>query len=794
MSFILSNLVAPSFAAETRVDNPFVGATAYINPDYADLIDTSIARTSDPTLRAKMETIKSYPTAVWLDRIAAIHGGEVNSGRKSLEDHLDLALQQKQGTTPMTVTIVVYNFPGRDCAALASNGELPMTQAGLQRYKTEYIDEITEVLSKSKFRDLRIVTVIEVDGLPNLVTNLNVPECAQAKSTGVYEDAAVYALEELSKIPNVYNYMDIAHAGWLGWDNNIQGVVQLYADVVKRTSKGFDSVSGFITNTSNYTPVAEPFLPNSDLNIGGQPIRSSSFYEWNPMLDEADFTAALHRRFVQAGFPSSIGFLVDTSRNGWGGESRPSAVSTSSNLNTYVNESRIDRRAHRGLWCNVDGAGMGFAPEAAPAGYEGSYIDAFVWVKPPGESDGASEYIPNDEGKNADPNCDPTHRSSLGVMTGAMPDAPLAGHWFHEQFVMLVQNAYPAIPTSGTPPGPTVPSAPTGVTATAGNAQVSLTWDAVSGATSYTVKRRTSPTGSLTTVATGLTSTSFTNTSLTNGTTYYYVVTAVNSAGESVNSTQVSATPSAPQQNVPAAPTGVTATAGNEQVSLSWNAVSGATSYTVKRRTSPTGALTTVATGLTSTSYTNTSLTNGTTYYYVVTAVNSAGESANSSQVSATPTAPPTTPTGNLVVQYRDADRNATGNQIKPHFRIVNNGTTAVNLSDLTLRYYYTIDGEQPQTFNCDWSQIGCSNIQGSFVKMATPKTGADHYIEIKFTGGSISAGGNTGEIQARINKNNWSNYNENNDYSFDGTKTSFANWDRVTLYQNGTLIYGIEP
>jgi glucosylceramidase len=181
------------------------------------------------------------------------------------------------------------------------------------------------------------------------------------------------------------------------------------------------------------------------------------------------------------------------------------------------------------------------------------------------------------------------------------------------------------------------PSAPTNLTAAAGNAQVSLSWSASSGATSYNVKRSTTSGGSYTTVQSGVTSTSFTNTGLTNGTTYYYVVTAVNSAGESGNSNQASATPAA--ATVPAAPTNLTAAAGNAQVSLSWSASSGATSYNVKRSTASGGPYSTVQSGVTSTSFTNTGLTNGTTYYYVVTALNSAGESGNSNQASATPSA-----------------------------------------------------------------------------------------------------------------------------------------------------------
>lgn len=69
-------------------------------------------------------------------------------------------------------------------------------------------------------------------------------------------------------------------------------------------------------------------------------------------------------------------------------------------------------------------------------------------MKPPGESDGSSSAIPNNEGKGFDRMCDPTYTSSSGTLTGALPNAPVSGHWFHDQFVQLVQNAYPVIPLS----------------------------------------------------------------------------------------------------------------------------------------------------------------------------------------------------------------------------------------------------------------------------------------------------------------------------------------------------------
>jgi fibronectin type 3 domain-containing protein len=187
----------------------------------------------------------------------------------------------------------------------------------------------------------------------------------------------------------------------------------------------------------------------------------------------------------------------------------------------------------------------------------------------------------------------------------------------------------------------TVPAVPTGLMANAGNAQVSLSWTSVTGATSYHVKRATTTGGPYTQVS-APTTTAFADTGLSNGTTYFYVASAVNSAGESANSSEVSAKPTAPAQ-APAVPTGLTATAASAQVSLTWSASATATSYNVKRSTTTGGPYTTISSP-TAANLTDTGLTNGTAYFYVVSAVNSTGESANSAQASATPAAPTQAP------------------------------------------------------------------------------------------------------------------------------------------------------
>ncbi len=182
----------------------------------------------------------------------------------------------------------------------------------------------------------------------------------------------------------------------------------------------------------------------------------------------------------------------------------------------------------------------------------------------------------------------------------------------------------------------TAPPVPAGLRASAGNAQVTLSWSPDSGANSYVIERGTTSGGPYSQIAT-TTTVSYTNTGLTNGTAYYYVVVAVNSAGQSVTSTQASATPQ-PPASIPAAPTGLAASAGSAQVGLTWTQSTGATEYEVKRAMVSGGPYTVIAEPA-SASYIDTGLANGTAYYYVVTAVNSAGDSANSSQVSATPAA-----------------------------------------------------------------------------------------------------------------------------------------------------------
>src|SRR2546428_556292 len=186
---------------------------------------------------------------------------------------------------------------------------------------------------------------------------------------------------------------------------------------------------------------------------------------------------------------------------------------------------------------------------------------------------------------------------------------------------------------------PTPPSAPQNLQATGGNARVTLSWQAAAsnGGSAITCYKifKSSSSGTEVYLTTRGNVTSYTDLAVTNGNTYFYQVTALNSVGESPRSNEASATPPAP----PSAPQNLLATGGNAKVTLSWqapasNGGSAITYYKIFKSTSS-GTEVYLTTRGNVTSYTDLAVTNGNTYFYQVTALNSAGESPRSNEVSA---------------------------------------------------------------------------------------------------------------------------------------------------------------
>ncbi|SEJ93160.1 X2-like carbohydrate binding domain-containing protein [Paenibacillus polymyxa] len=155
----------------------------------------------------------------------------------------------------------------------------------------------------------------------------------------------------------------------------------------------------------------------------------------------------------------------------------------------------------------------------------------------------------------------------------------------------------------------------------------------------------------------------------------------------------------------------------------------------------------------------------------------------------------PGTGEGALKVQSFNGNVSATSNTISSKFKITNTGSSPVSLADVTLRYYYTVNGEKSQNFFTDWSSIGTENVIANFKTLTNTKPGADSYAEIGFksAAGSLEPGQSV-ELQTRISKADWSNYTQTDDYSFNPTTNSLQDSTKITAYLSGIKQWGIEP
>ncbi|MEV5445217.1 cellulase family glycosylhydrolase [Streptomyces sp. NPDC052644] len=244
----------------------------------------------------------------------------------------------------------------------------------------------------------------------------------------------------------------------------------------------------------------------------------------------------------------------------------------------------------------------------------------------------------------------------------------------------------------------------------------------------------------------------------------------------------------------PTAPTGLAATAtGSASVTLRWapstddTAVTG---YDVHRD----GAKVTTA-PVTGTAYTDTGLTPATRYTYTVRARDAAGNtSAPSAALTVTTASSGGGPAGGLKVLHRSTDGAPGDNAIRPELRVANTGTTALDLSAVTARYYFTRDGGAPTVSAwCDYAAVGCSRLRLRVVPLPAPVAGADAYLEVGFTDGTLAAGRDTGDIQLRMSKTDWSPFDERDDHSR-APSSAYTDARTVPAYTGQDLAWGAPP
>jgi hypothetical protein len=153
----------------------------------------------------------------------------------------------------------------------------------------------------------------------------------------------------------------------------------------------------------------------------------------------------------------------------------------------------------------------------------------------------------------------------------------------------------------------------------------------------------------------------------------------------------------------------------------------------------------------------------------------------------------------NLKVQYHPRDTSTTDAWVMPDLNIVNMATTAVPLSDLTIKYWFTIDSGSISMLTpfVDFASVGNNNVTMSFATVSPAKTNADMVLIVNFVAaaGNLAANnGQTSDIQLRFGKTDFSSMVETNDYSFAANGTTFVDSPHVTLYRNGTIVWGNEP
>lgn len=156
-----------------------------------------------------------------------------------------------------------------------------------------------------------------------------------------------------------------------------------------------------------------------------------------------------------------------------------------------------------------------------------------------------------------------------------------------------------------------------------------------------------------------------------------------------------------------------------------------------------------------------------------------------------------------MKLQMFNINNSTSSNVVSGKFKIINTDSNSVNLSDIKIRYYYTIDSKREQNFWCDYASMNVGynstsitdKVKGTFNKLDNVVNGADYYLEIRFENGApVLPAGGTVEIQWRFAKVDWSNYNQKNDYSFNSSATELVDWDKAVLLVKDIVVSGEIP
>ncbi len=398
-------------------------ANDVLDPDadlYLDMWSSRVSAAAGLSGQARTDALllAQYPAATWLERGTPAQVEAQAAGVVGQAEAL--------GEVPV---LVAYNIPFRDCAQYSAGGATSVAEY------TAWIDGVAAGIG-----DAPAAVILEPDGLgiipwyTNIDGNLEWCQPAEADpATAAAERFAMlnYAVDTLGALANTVVYLDGTHSGWLN-----------VGDVSDRLTKaGVANADGFFLNVSNYhwtenlvqygTWISQCLAgfagqlqncPNqywnggpdgtaiADLLGGWTGVALSGAGVWSDTAtDPALNTSGINARY--AGIEGQTHFVVDTSRNGQGPWTPPAGV--------YPDAQD---------WCNPPDRGLGLRPTTDTGD---DLVDAYLWVKIPGESDGQCA-----RGLGPTGTVDP----EWGVVD------PGAGQWFTQQARQLIELAVPPVP------------------------------------------------------------------------------------------------------------------------------------------------------------------------------------------------------------------------------------------------------------------------------------------------------------------------------------------------------------
>jgi endoglucanase len=374
----------------------------------------------DAALIAEMEAV---PQAVWFTS-----GTPAQVTQQVRQTMAEAALQH---AVPV---LVAYDIPGRDCAQYSAGGALD--QADYEAW----IDGFAQGIGNGK-----AIVILEPDALGNLPSN-----CGLSTSVYPFTDAEriaeiQYAVSALEADPGASVYLDGTHSAWQSVGTMTQRLLE--ADV--------QNAQGFFINVSNYQPTAElidygtwisdciAMVTDPSNSFYGDPSACASQYYPATQSDFSTWglTTAWYAQNM-GGAVATTHFVIDTSRNGDG----PNDMQAYANA-PYDQPASVIATLADGNWCNPPQSGLGLRPTANTGV---PLLDAYLWVKTPGQSDGQCDAAGGVRAWNYSDYTQPGWPTDTASQALFDPlwgiDDPAAGAWFPQQALQLAQLANPALP------------------------------------------------------------------------------------------------------------------------------------------------------------------------------------------------------------------------------------------------------------------------------------------------------------------------------------------------------------